>query len=161
MSQSLWFATIVAALITLRCERGKVIREEITLPLGFHGWVEIIQDADECPGADLSQDRISLQANDRGIICIREELPALVWYKRRYRFADGSDVPATYIHDETGAGSATYRHWIKHFSLFCVGLGEPCKDVPPPDRLPPGPGWHDIDHDVRRPIQFSHTSTNG
>lgn len=145
-----WIAIVV--LITGCIREGRVMIQEVIVPTGFHGWVEIVQDDPGCATTEVHHDRIVLHGDDRGVICMAEELPALRWFKRDYRFADGSPVPRGDIHEESATGTTTHRQWVKHSAWFCIGTQQECAVRGRPVRLPPGPGWQEIGRDRRVPL---------
>ena len=134
-----------------RRESG-VIVEEIVVPTGFHGWVEIAQDDPACPRLEMHGRRVVMRSDQRAVICLSNEIPETQWFKREYKFDDGSPVPRHMIHQEEGTGTTTYRNWVKHSASFCIGTDEECALKTRPQRLPPGPGWQEIGRDRRNPM---------
>src|SRR2546421_7929048 len=60
------------------CKReSPVLVQEVIIPVGFHGWLQIVQDDPNCPKAELRHRRIVPGSDHSGVICIAEELPAL------------------------------------------------------------------------------------
>ena len=147
---------ILLSALLLLCEGYKreqpVIVEEVVVPAGFHGWLEIVQDDPHCPRAEVHGRHIVLRSDRNGTICIAEELPALEWYKREYRFDDGSAVPPLQVHQEEATRTTTYRHWVQRSASFCIGSSEECILQKRPERLPPGPGWQEVGRDRRVPM---------
>lgn len=146
---------LLSALVLLgeACKREPpVIVEEIVVPAGFHGWLEIVQDDPQCPKAEVHGRQVILRSDRSGVICIAEELPALEWYRREYRFDDGSAVPPMMVRQEGATGTTTYRNWVKHSADFCIGSEEDCRLRNRPERLPPGPGWQEVGRDRRVPM---------
>jgi hypothetical protein len=133
-------------------DRG-VFTEEIIVPIGYYGWVEIVQDDPACPNATIVGKRIVITVNDMGIACIADELPALRWHKSIYRYADGQPVPESMVQGEAAIATASFRHFVKHSSLLCLGKREDCGSSSRPKRLPPGPGWHEVSEDRRVEIR--------
>src|SRR2546423_3058129 len=83
------------------CKReSPVLVQEVIIPVGFHGWLQIVQDDPNCPKAELRHRRIVPGSDHSGVICIAEELPALEWFRREYRFDDGSVVPPSDVQQE-------------------------------------------------------------
>jgi hypothetical protein len=151
---------IIFLMLTMNCRDrprgfgGLPVIEEIIVPIGFHGWVEIVEDCPSCPTAQVVGRQVSIAANYRGVACIAEELPALTWFKRIYRFADGAAVPLDMVKWEAGTTASTYANWIKRSLWICIGSNEECQVKFQPERLPPGLGWTESGREVRRSISF-------
>jgi hypothetical protein len=77
----------------------------------------------------------------------------LRWYKHDYRYVDGQRVPASLIQGESALGTKSYKQFVKHSSYLCIGKREDCGGDTLPNRLPPGPGWHEATNDRRIEIR--------